>query len=64
MVYNRDSKKSIYLQKIPTSEMTAVYCHHIKQNVKIFSVLNNTQNTLMARRSHPFNPLQNAPQPR
>ncbi|MEH2140801.1 hypothetical protein [Nostoc sp.] len=33
----------------------------IEQDVKTFGVLNNTHNTLMARRSHPFNPLQNAP---
>ncbi|MEH2402563.1 hypothetical protein [Nostoc sp.] len=44
--------------------MTAVYSHRIEQNVKTFGVLNNTQNTLMALRSHPFNPLQNVPQPR
>ncbi|WP_298907689.1 hypothetical protein [uncultured Nostoc sp.] len=45
-------------------KLTAVHCDRIEQDVKTFDVLNNTQNTLMGRRSHPFNPHQNAPQPR
>ncbi|MEH2395210.1 MAG: hypothetical protein V7K21_27355 [Nostoc sp.] len=44
--------------------MTTVHCDRIEQNVKNIGVLNNTSNTLLALRSHLFNPLQNAPQPR
>ncbi|MEH2027157.1 hypothetical protein [Nostoc sp.] len=33
-------------------------------NIKTFGVLNNTQYTPDVRRSHPFSPLQNPPQPR
>ncbi|WP_181154135.1 MULTISPECIES: hypothetical protein [Nostoc cyanobionts] len=33
-------------------------------NVKTLGVLTYTQITQIALRSHPFNPLQNAPQPR
>ncbi|MEH2361603.1 hypothetical protein [Nostoc sp.] len=44
--------------------MTVVHYDRIELNIKTFYVLNNTHNTLVARRSHTFNPLQNAPQPR
>ncbi|MEH2057721.1 MAG: hypothetical protein V7K97_16485 [Nostoc sp.] len=44
--------------------MTTVHCDRIKLNIKNFSVLNNTKYIPMTRRSHPLNPLQNAPQPR
>ncbi|MEH2240330.1 hypothetical protein [Nostoc sp.] len=45
-------------------ELTAVHCDRIELDTKTFGVLNNTQYTQVVRRSHPFNPLQNAPQPR
>ncbi|WP_267871535.1 hypothetical protein [Nostoc sp. CHAB 5715] len=44
--------------------MTAVHCDRLKLNVKTFGVLTYTQITPLAGRSHTFNPLQNAPQPR
>ncbi|MEH1940336.1 MAG: hypothetical protein V7L01_08995 [Nostoc sp.] len=44
--------------------MTAAHCHDIESDVKTFGVLTYTQITPVALRSHIFNPLQNAPQPR
>ncbi|MBN3906807.1 MAG: hypothetical protein HWQ35_09690 [Nostoc sp. NMS1] len=45
-------------------ELTAVHCDRIEQDVKTLGVLTYTQITPLALRSHPFNPLQNAPQAR
>ncbi|WP_414512867.1 hypothetical protein [Nostoc sp. PCC 9305] len=45
-------------------ELTAVHCDRTKSDVKTLGVLTYTQITPLIGRSHTFDPLQNAPQPR
>ncbi|MEH1813149.1 MAG: hypothetical protein V7K26_20075 [Nostoc sp.] len=45
-------------------ELTPVHCDRTKLDVKTLGVLTYTQITPLVRRSHIFNPLQNAPQAR
>ncbi|QFS44058.1 hypothetical protein [Nostoc sphaeroides] len=44
--------------------MTKIKYFLINAEAIVINVLNNTQNTLLALRSHTFNPLQNPPQAR